>query len=70
MLSRLEILQLIKNLASSQGFYSELWNTLEFLRTFEPSAFEEVMQEWESKNFQTCLDFILFLEEDNNEENK
>ena len=50
-----EILNTIKSLASSQGFYSRLYNELE--------SNENCLNFLEEQNFKDPIDLILFLEQ-------
>ena len=60
-MKREHLLSIIEDLAYSQGFYGRLLRDLQALWYNAPSQFEELMQEWESMNFQSNLDFILYL---------
>lgn len=58
-MTREEILDLIKSLARSQGFYGRLYRS----RTSASKEDQQAMKEYlETKNFKTGLDFILALE--------
>lgn len=61
-MKREEILNIIKELAKSQGFYSRLYIDLLYAKDNHPEEYEEVMQELESKNFKDPVDLILYLE--------
>ena len=52
-----EILEAIKMLAKSQGFYGRLLNAIE---TSEER--EDILAELESKNFKDPVDLVMFLE--------
>ena len=52
-----EILETIKMLAKSQGFYGRLLNAIE---TSEEG--EDILAELESKNFKDPVDLVMFLE--------
>lgn len=53
-----EILELVKSLANSQGFYTGLYQFLNS-NTLES---EQYLDHLESKNFKDAVDFILYLE--------
>lgn len=61
-MKRDEILNIIKELAKSQGFYSRLYMELLNAQGNYPEEYEKVMQELESKNFSDPLDLVLYLE--------
>ena len=54
-----ECVELIEQLAKSQGFYCRLLNALD---TMEDDILEQLAIEWEEQNFQSPVDFILYLE--------
>lgn len=57
-----DIMAVIENLSRSQGFYKRLlWNIYE-LQDNNPEAYEELVEDWESKKFKDSLDFILYME--------
>lgn len=53
-----EIFETIKSLASSQGFYTRLYQYL----SDESSESEDVLNMLEEKNFKDAVDLILYLE--------
>jgi len=57
-----EILNTIKELARSQGFYGRLLESILELRRYDPEGYEDLVEELEKQNFQDKLDLILFLE--------
>ena len=59
-MKRNEILEVIKSLATSQGFYGRLYNTI---MSLDIEDFELVMSELEEQNFKTSLDLVLYLEQ-------
>lgn len=59
-MKRNEILEVIKMLAASQGFYGRLYNTI---MSLDIENFELVMSELEEQNFKTSLDLVLYLEQ-------
>ena len=58
-MNRNEILEAIKSLASSQGFYSRLYDTL----SNKSEQAEEYLMHLENKKFADVVDLILYLEE-------
>lgn len=53
-----EVIGVIKNLASSQGFYGRL---LQSINEAEEWQIEELKKEWDGK-FTDAVDFILYIE--------
>lgn len=58
-MTREEILNLVKTLAKSQGFYGRLYRDWTSASREDQQAMKEYL---ESKNFKSWLDFILALE--------
>lgn len=58
-MKREEIMETIKNLASSQGLYGRLYRELMELNEDD---YHEVMIELENQNFKGGLDLIMFIE--------
>lgn len=63
MMKMKEILNTIKDLASSQGSYGRLFEDLKQLQESDPEEYERLAEDWEKEGFETTLDLILFLEE-------
>ena len=61
-MKRKEILDTIKCLSHSQGFYGRLYHNLRELENHFPDDYEAVMRELENQNFKEPLDLILYLE--------
>ena len=61
-MNRDDILQTIKNLASSQGLYGRLLKQLTDLKETDEKKYEELMQKWEDEKFQNPVEFVLFIE--------
>lgn len=57
-----EILDLMKDLAKSQGMYGRYYETIMNMKEESPEDYETLKQYWESQNFKDALDFILFFE--------
>ena len=58
-MKREEIMETIKSLASSQGFYGRLYRDLMAL---DEEKYNEVMTELESQNFKDGVDLIMYIE--------
>ena len=58
-MNRNAIMETIRSLALSQGFYGRLYRQLEDL---DDETYDEVMQELEEKNFKDVVELVLFLE--------
>ena len=63
MMKMKEILNTIKDLARSQGYYGRLYNDLRELQEEDPDEYEKLTEEWEAEEFETTLDLVLYLEE-------
>ena len=63
MMKMKEILNTIKDLASSQGSYGRLFEDLRQLQESNPEAYERLAEDWEKEGFETSLDLVLYLEE-------
>lgn len=57
-----EILQVIKDLAKSQGMYAGLLACIEMLREERPEDYERYVKLLESQNFRDPVDLVLFFE--------
>lgn len=62
-MKRNELLKIINDLAQSQGFYGRLQRQLDYLRIKHKDIYEDLMQEWERKDFKDSVDFVIYLEE-------
>ena len=58
-MNREQIMQTIRMLARSQGFYGRLYRNLQEL---EPEDFSAAMEELEAQNFNDTLDLVLYFE--------
>ena len=58
-MKREEIMETIKSLASSQGFYGRLYRKLMEL---DEEKYNEVMTELEGQNFKDGVDLIMYIE--------
>ena len=61
-MNRYEILDTIKSLACSQGFYGRLLSSLMELKDNNSDAYNELMESWENENFSDAVDFVMFIE--------
>lgn len=61
-MKREEILNIIKSLAKSQGFYGRLYMDVLYAQNNHPEEYEEFMSELERKNFKDPVDLVIFLE--------
>ena len=61
-MKRAQILETIKQLAKSQGFYGRLLYNLESAESYNPESYEEFMTELENKNFSDAVDLVIYLE--------
>jgi hypothetical protein len=61
-MKREQIINTIKNLARSQGFYSRLYRAIEDAKENNPDAYEDFMTELEAQNFSDSVDLVLYLE--------
>lgn len=58
-----DILNLIRSLARSQGFYGRLYQSLISTRDNDPDKWERIVEELESQNFSDDLSVILYFEQ-------
>lgn len=61
-MKREQILDTLKSLAQSQGFYSRLYNSLCEVKNSNPDVYESVMQKLENQNFKDPVDVVMFFE--------
>ena len=57
-----EILNLIQDLARSQGFYGRLYESIMTLKDKAPDLYEELRTNLETHKFVDAVDFITFIE--------
>ncbi len=57
-----DILNAIRELASSQGFYGRLLRDLTELKENDLESYNSIKEELESQNFTDTLDLIIYLE--------
>lgn len=56
------ILETIRGLAASQGFYGRLYRDLMEVKETNPPGWEKVCHELESQNFRDPVDMVLYFE--------
>ena len=56
------ILETIRSLAASQGFYGLLYRNLMEVKKTDPPRWEKVRNELESQNFRDPVDMVLYFE--------
>lgn len=61
-MDREQILQVILELAQSQGFWGRLYDHLAKLKKYQPDSYEDYMTMLESKKFGDAVDVVLFFE--------
>lgn len=61
-MNRDEIMDTIKMLASSQGFYSRMYSSLCEMRDNDPDEFDRNMTILEEQNFDDAVDMVMFFE--------
>ena len=61
-MTREQIIETIKGLALSQGFYGRLLKSWEELEENDPDRYDALMTLLEKKNFSDPLDLVLFIE--------
>ena len=58
-----EILDAIRTLSYSQGFYGRLLRDILELKETDEIGYNDLKEELEKQNFQTTLDMVLFFEQ-------
>lgn len=61
-MNRDEIMDAIKMLASSQGFYGRMYINLREMRDNDPDEFDRNMTILEEQNFGDAVDMVMFFE--------
>lgn len=57
-----EIMQTIKDLASSQGFYGRLYYSIMEMKTSYKEDYKKLVEELENQNFQNAVDLVMYFE--------
>ena len=58
----IEVIEVIKTLAKSQGFYSRLYSTIMKVAETDRDRFDNFCRELEKQNFKEPVDVVLFFE--------
>lgn len=58
-----EVIDVIRMLSQSQGFYGRLLQNIEQLKQYDPDQYEEYLSELESMNFKDSVDVVLYFEQ-------
>lgn len=58
----LQVLDVIRDLSHSQGFYSRLYETILEVKQNDEAAFNEFAKAVEAQNFRDSVDVVLFFE--------
>lgn len=61
-MTREEILDTIKSLSHSQGFYQRIYDAMEELKQNDPEQYELFMKNLEAQDFKDEVDLVLFFE--------
>lgn len=61
-MNRDEIMEVIRSLSTSQGFYSRLYHSLRELKESDPDSYDMYMTHLEEQNFGDSIDVVLYLE--------
>lgn len=58
----LQVIEVIQNLAKSQGFYSRMYQRILELHREDPECFENFRKEVEAQNFKDPVDVVMYFE--------
>lgn len=58
-----QVIELVKQLSHSQGFYGRLFERIMYLKEYEPEAFEKFKMVIEEQHFKDPVDVVLFFEQ-------
>ena len=58
----LQVIEVIKELAKSQGFYSRLWQNIQKNILTDEEKYETFQQFCEQQNFKDAVDVVMFFE--------
>lgn len=61
-MNREQIMEVIRELARSQGFYGRLYQDFCYLQENEPETLERIFEELEAQKFVDTLDVVLYFE--------
>lgn len=58
-----QVIELVRQLSRSQGYYGRLLERILYLQEYEPEAFEEFKNVIEEQHFKDPVDVVLFFEQ-------
>ena len=61
-MNAVQVIEVIKDLAKSQGFYSRMWQSIQENILTDEEEYENFQQFCEQQNFKDAVDLVLFLE--------
>ena len=61
-MNAVQVIEVIKDLAKSQGFYSRMWQTIQENILTDEEEYENFQQFCEQQNFKDAVDLVLFFE--------
>lgn len=61
-MNAVQVIEVIKDLAKSQGFYSRLWQSIQENILTDEEEYENFQQFCEQQNFKDVVDLVLFFE--------
>ena len=61
-MNAVQVIEVIKDLAKSQGFYSRMWHIIQKDILTDEEEYENFQQFCEQQNFKDAVDLVLFFE--------
>ena len=61
-MNAVQVIEVIKDLAKSQGFYSRMWQNIQENILTDEEEYENFQQFCEQQNFKDAVDLVLFFE--------
>ena len=61
-MNAVQVIEVIKDLAKSQGFYSRMWQNIQENILTDEEKYENFQQFCEQQNFKDAVDLVLFFE--------
>lgn len=58
-----EVIDVVRTLSQSQGFYGRLLQNIEQLKRCNPDQYEELLDEFEAQQFKDSVDVVLYFEQ-------
>ena len=58
----IQVIEVIQQLAHSQGFYQRMYERIMYLQANEPESFETFKKEVEAQNFKDPVDVVMYFE--------